>query len=136
MKHIIAIFIYIILINITGNFFLYFFNLTNILLIRDLFKNGFIDNFLILIFYSTILMIISYLIFNKIFIKLDRLLYYPIFSLILFILTIFMFKYIFKIERINEINNILCILLQIFLSTYVFYYSFYNLTLIKYKRNH
>ena len=115
MKHIIAIFIYIILINITGNFFLYFFNLTNILLIRDLFKNGFIDNFLILIFYSTILMIISYLIFNKIFIKLDRLLYYPIFSLILFILTIFMFKYIFKIERINEINNILCILLQIFL---------------------
>lgn len=136
MKHIIAIFIYIILINITGNFFLYFFNLTNILLIRDLFKNGFIDNFLIFIFYSTILMIISYLIFNKIFIKLDRLLYYPIFSLILFILTIFMFKYIFKIERINEINNILCILLQIFLSTYVFYYSFYNLTLIKYKRNH
>ena len=136
MKHIIAIFIYIILINITGNFFLYFFNLTNILLIRDLFKNGFIDNFLIFIFYSTILMIISYLIFNKIFIKLDRLLYYPIFSLILFILTIFMFKYIFKIERINEINNILCILLHIFLSTYVFYYSFYNLTLIKYKRNH
>ena len=136
MKHIIAIFIYIILINITGNFFLYFFNLTNILLIRDLFKNGFIDNFLIFIFYSTILLIISYLIFNKIFIKLDRLLYYPIFSLILFILTIFMFKYIFKIERINEINNILCILLQIFLSTYVFYYSFYNLTLIKYKRNH
>ena len=136
MKHIIAIFIYIILINITGNFFLYFFNLTNILLITDLFKNGFIDNFLIFIFYSTILMIISYLIFNKIFIKLDRLLYYPIFSLILFILTIFMFKYIFKIERINEINNILCILLQIFLSTYVFYYSFYNLTLIKYKRNH
>ena len=136
MKHIIAIFIYIILINITGNFFLYFFNLTNILLIRDLFKNGFIDNFLIFIFYSTILMIISYLIFNKIFIKLDRLLYYPIFSLITFILTIFMIKYIFKIERINEINNILCILLQIFLSTYVFYYSFYNLTLIKYKRNH
>ena len=136
MKHIIAIFIYIILINITGTFFLYFFNLTNKLLITDLFKNWFIDNFLIFIFYSTILMIISYLIFNKIFIKLDRLLYYPIFSLITFILTIFMIKYIFKIERINEINNILCVLLQVFLSTYVFYYSFYNLTLIKYKRNH
>jgi len=136
MKHIIANSIYIILINIIGNLIFYSFNLTDILYIRDLFPYNLINNTILFILYSFIIIISMNLIMLKIVIKFNKLRFYFIFSLISSIIVLFIFKYIFKIEKINNLNNILCLITLIILSTYVFYYSFYNLILIEYKRNH
>jgi len=136
MKHIIANSIYIILINIIGNLIFYSFNLTDILYIRDLFPYNLINNTILFILYSFIIIISMNLIMLKIVIKFNKLRFYFIVSLISSIIVLFIFKYIFKIEKINNLNNILCLITLIILSTYVFYYSFYNLILIEYKRNH
>lgn len=136
MKHIIANSIYIILINIIGNLIFYLFNLTDILYIRDLFSYNIFNNTILFILYSFIIIISMNLILLKIVIRFNKLRFYFIISLITSIIVLFIFKYIFKIEKINNLNNILCVITLIILSTYVFYYSFYNLILIEYKRNH
>lgn len=137
MGKILSILLFVTLILFGGNALLYVLNVTDFLIGSDLSVNeNMWITYLILIAYFILLLGFFLLIQNRMFRKWDKPRYYFVLSSIYCIAALFILKVLLNIEKMGEINNILSLVLVIFLSTYVFYYSIYYSTLIEYKRNH
>lgn len=119
------------------NFFLYLFNISNFLIIKDIaisvnmFVNG-----LIITIYMFLVLVLIILVTKKI--SLIKLFPVKLFimALINSIIVLFCLINILQIEKIKEINNALSIVLTTFFATYILFYSIYYHYLLEYKRNH
>lgn len=137
MGKILSILLFVASIFFGGNALLYVLNVTDFLLGKDLSVSEYMwKTYLILIAYFILLLGFLLLLQNRMFRRLDKPRYYFVLSSIYCVIALFILKILLNIEKMGEINNILSLVLMIFLSTYVFYYSIYYSTLIEYKRNH
>lgn len=137
MGKILSILLFVASIFFGGNALLYVLNVTDFLLGKDLSVSEYMwKTYLILIAYFILLLGFLLLLQNRMFRRLDKPRYYFVLSSIYCVIALFILKILLNIEKMGEINNILSLVLVIFLSTYVFYYSIYYSTLIEYKRNH
>lgn len=137
MVYYIFLIIFINLIILLGNYTFYIFNLTNFLLYKDIMisDNSFF-NFLFITMYISIFLILMTIILNHLKIKRNLVVHLFIIALINTIILSFCLIWILNITKMKEINNVLCLLVITFFSTYVFFYSIYYHSLLEYKRNH
>lgn len=136
MKYYIYLSIYTIIIAYLANVFLYVFNITNFLFFKDIvvFDNTLL-NIIALTMYFLFIEFIILVIVKKIkYINMIKPKLF-IFSLINCIFIFFSMIHIMRINKVMELNNILSLIFVIFLSTYIFFYSIYYNSLLKYIRN-
>lgn len=136
MGKILSILIFCIIIFYGGNALLYIFNVTNFLFGYEfVLSDDLLINYLYLILLSFFILGILLLINNRLFPHLNRPYHYFVLSLFYCVIFFIFTKIINENEKFSDINNVLSMILVIFLTTYSFYYSIYYSTLIEYKRN-
>ena len=119
-----------------SNFLLYLFNLTDYLLIKELvFHEDIFINTIILVIYSLLAMLIITILYNRITKHLKDLRIMFINNAIWVIIILFFLKIILKNDKLDVIENNISLIFTLFLTTYVFYYSIYYLSLLKYIGN-
>jgi len=136
MKYYINLSLYTIIIAYLANLFLYLFNITDFLFFKDIviFNNIFL-NIVILTVYFLFMELIMLLIINKIkYINMIKPKLFT-FSLLNCVFVFFSLIHIMQLNKVRELNNILSLIFIIFLSTYIFFYSIYYNSLLKYIRN-
>lgn len=136
MGKILSILIFCIIVFYGGNALLYVFNVTNYLFGYEyVLSNDLLTNYIYLMLISFFILGILLLINNRLFPRLNRPYHYLALSLIYCLIFFVFTRIIYKNDKFSDINNILSMVLVIFLTTYTFYYSIYYSTLIEYKRN-
>lgn len=136
MKKLFSIILFTLFIFLGSNTIQYSFNITNFLFANEIILNkNTLKNYILISSYFIFFEGILLLLFNRFFYRLNKSVYYFVLSCILSIIFLFIFKIILKNEKISDSRNVLSLVLTIFLTTYTFYYSIYEITLIKYKRN-
>ena len=136
MKKIISNILFTCFIFFIFNIIFYVLNVSNFLFFNEyiLFENKIINSIMLVVYFIIFLGVLL-LINNRLFYKLDNTIYYFCIALINCVIYFFINNLILKKTQFYEINNILSLVLEIFFTTYTFYYSNYYLTLLKYKRN-
>lgn len=128
--------IFVALLFFLSNFILYYFNCSSFLL-----SNHFIIiegkwNVLILFLSFVIILYLLVILLKNVFIKLNKVRYYFVFSLINSIILLFILMNFTNFKQILTLDNVLSVIFSTFLTTYAFFYSFYYYFLLEYKRNH
>lgn len=132
MKYI-RIFIFSILIFYLSNYLLYAFNFTDFLIWNELiFNDDSLINFISLSIY--IFLIFSLLtILSFMYIKLLKNKFILFINNLIIVVIVFIFiKFILKNDKLLTLENDLCLIFTLFFTTYVFYYSIYQISLLKY----
>lgn len=132
MKYI-RIFIFSILIFYLSNYLLYAFNFTDFLIWNELiFNDDLLINFISLSIY--IFLIFSLLtILSFMYIKLLENKFILFINNLIIVVIVFIFiKFILKNDKLLTLENDLCLIFTLFFTTYVFYYSIYQISLLKY----
>ena len=132
MKYI-RIFIFSILIFYLSNYLLYAFNFTDFLIWNELiFNDDLLINFISLSIY--IFLIFSLLtILSFMYIKLLKNKFILFINNLIIVVIVFIFiKFILKNDKLLTLENDLCLIFTLFFTTYVFYYSIYQISLLKY----
>ena len=127
------IFIFSILIFYLSNYLLYAFNFTDFLIWNELiFNDDLLINFISLSIY--IFLIFSLLtILSFMYIKLLENKFILFINNLIIVVIVFIFiKFILKNDKLLTLENDLCLIFTLFFTTYVFYYSIYQISLLKY----
>ena len=135
MKYL-RIFIFTLAIFYFSNYLFYVFNFTNFLIVNELkFVNDPLLNFALLSVYFILIFTFQTIVYYKYLIKLKNKYYMFINNLIHVIFSLFFIKFILKNEKMMLLENNLSLIFTLFLTTYIFYYSIYQITLLKYIGN-
>ena len=135
MKYL-RIFIFTLVVFYFSNYLFYLFNFTNFLIVNELiFVNDPLLNFALLSVYFILILTFQTIVYYKYLIRLKNKYYMFINNLIHVIFSLFFIKFILKNEKMMLLENNLTLIFTLFLTTYIFYYSIYQKTLLKYNGN-